>query len=250
MDIKAIIERYENNESINGIAKALNTYPTKIFRILQKNNIEIRGKSEAQKNALESGVSKHPTKGKERGQKTKDKISEKNAEAWKNKTTEDRESFRDKARDNWAKKSAEDRIDMGKKAGAALRMASINGSKAEHFIREKLEGAGYKVQVHRKDIGGQYEIDLYLPDFQVAIEIDGPQHFLPVFGESRLAKNIKFDTIKNGLLISKGIKIIRVKYIKKHSSQKILKDLWESIEKEIVSIVNKTNATNFIEIEV
>lgn len=251
MNIEQIITEYtEQNKSINQLSREFNTYPAKIFRLLQKNGIEIRGKSEAQKNALESGISKHPTMGKNRSESTRKKISEKNANIWKNKSEEDKEEFKNKARENWHKKSADERIEMGKKAGAGLRKASIEGSKAEHFVQGKLEESGYKVHVHRKDIGGQYEVDIYLPDYQVAIEIDGPQHFLPVFGEERLAKNIKYDTVKNGILLSKGIKIIRVKYIKKHSSQKILNDLWEGIKNALTLIKENKNSKNLIEIEV
>jgi|694.fasta_scaffold79389_4 very-short-patch-repair endonuclease len=250
MDTEKVIEEYATGKSINQLSKEFNTYPAKIFRLLQKAGCEIRNKSDAQKNALKSGISIHPTEGKKRPPSTKNKISEKNAKVWENKTDEEREKFKQNAKANWSKKSADERIAMGKKAGAALREASIHGSRAEHFVREKLEESGYKVDVHRTDIGGNYEVDLYLPKHQVAIEIDGPQHFLPVFGAARLEKNIKYDTVKNGILLSKGIKIIRVKYIKKHSSQKILRDLWNNIDKELQSIISKKNTTNLIEIEV
>lgn len=249
MDKEIIIKMYNNGDSINQISKTLNTYPTKIYRILKGMGISTRNKSEAQKLALENGISIHPTLGKNRDEATKNKISESNHKNWAQKDEVEKEKIKQRAKENWEKKTADERIEMHKLAGHALRQASIDGSKAEKFIKEKLIEAGHNVHVHRKDIGGKYEVDLYIPEHRIAIEIDGPQHFLPIFGEDKLAKSIKFDTVKNGLLISKGIRIIRVKYIKKHSSKKALNDLWNSIEKSVNLVIAGLNKTNLIEIE-
>lgn len=42
IETNAIIEAYENGQSINSIAKAFDTYPTSIRRILERNKIELR----------------------------------------------------------------------------------------------------------------------------------------------------------------------------------------------------------------
>ena len=42
IETSAIIEAYENGQSINSIAKAFDTYPTSIRRILERNKIELR----------------------------------------------------------------------------------------------------------------------------------------------------------------------------------------------------------------
>ncbi len=42
IETNAIIEAYENGQSINSIAKAFGTYPTSIRRILERNKIELR----------------------------------------------------------------------------------------------------------------------------------------------------------------------------------------------------------------
>lgn len=42
IETKAIIEAYKKGQSMNTIAKAFDTYPTTISRILEKNNIELR----------------------------------------------------------------------------------------------------------------------------------------------------------------------------------------------------------------
>ena len=70
IDEEFVINKYSENESTYSIAKELGTYPKKIERILKKNNIELRSKSESQKLALKAGRCEHPTKGK-REQKKK-----------------------------------------------------------------------------------------------------------------------------------------------------------------------------------
>ena len=45
----------------------------------------------------------------------------------------------------------------------------------------------------------------------VAIEIDGPSHFKEVWGEDALEKNIKYDNKKTGLILGKGLVLVRIK---------------------------------------
>jgi very-short-patch-repair endonuclease len=249
MDEHVITKEYlENKKSIGQIAKEYNTYPNKILRILRSRNIEIRTKSEAQKLALEVGTSKHPTKDKKMKESTKSRIGAKNAANWQSKSDEEIQSFKEKARENWFKKSSEDRHNMSVLSGKALQRASVEGSRAEKYICDQLIEAGLFPQIHRKDIGGNYEVDIYLPDRQIAIEIDGPHHFIPIFGEDKLQKNIRFDSVKNGILISKGISIIRVKYIKKHVSKSLLNSLWVAIKNELDNM--NPQSAKLIEIEV
>jgi very-short-patch-repair endonuclease len=57
-------------------------------------------------------------------------------------------------------------------------------------------------------------IDIFLNDHGVAIEIDGPSHQLPIWGEAKLIKTQQIDDMKTGLLISTGIRVIRIKFNK------------------------------------
>ena len=124
------------------------------------------------------------------------------------------------AKERWDNIPADKKREMQEKAGRALRMAAVEGSKQEKFLKEKLQEMGIEVVMHKKGlIQGNFEIDLLLPELNTIIEVDGPQHFLPVFGEDKLAEVIKMDSIKNGLLIAKGYCVIRVKYLSKHSSR-------------------------------
>ena len=59
-----IIDMYTNDsKSTYQISQELNTYPNKVRRILKKHGVELKSRSEAQKNALDKGVSKIPTQG-------------------------------------------------------------------------------------------------------------------------------------------------------------------------------------------
>ena len=71
IDESYVIKKYGENFSTYSIAKELETYPKKIERILKKNGIKLRSKSEAQALAIKSGRAKHPTEGKERSEEQK-----------------------------------------------------------------------------------------------------------------------------------------------------------------------------------
>ena len=232
---------YDSGKSIRDIANELSTYPNKIARTLKKAGKELRSKEEAAKIAVEAGKIKPPMLGKKRTQAEKDNISIKRSQKWQQMTSDELENFKKSAKDRWDSQTDEEKIYKQQKAGEALRRASIEGSKAEKFLYEKLTKAGYEVIIHKKGLvaGEKYEVDLFLPQLTVAIEIDGPQHFLPIYGEENLQRNIKYDSIKNGALISKGICVIRVKYLAKHNSQKINNKVFEVVSNELTKIENR-----------
>lgn len=250
MDESFIIKEYRANKSAQEIAKTLNTYPNKILRILKKNNEPIRDKSKAQKVAIKTGRSVHPTKGKNIDEKVKHKISKAQVIRWQNLDGEKLIEFKKGAKERWDNMSPESKYELHKKAGQKLRQASIEGSAAEKYLYSMLKKHGYDAIMHKKGIGGEYEVDLFIEGQNIAIEIDGPQHFLPIFGDDVLQKNIKYDSIKNGLLLSKGFFMIRIKYLAKKISLKVKRELWAKVKQSLDSIENKTYSSKFIEIEV
>jgi hypothetical protein len=239
--IEKIVQDYRDGQSVRQIAATYKTYPNKILDMLKKYGEPVRSKSEAQKMALELGKSKPPFLGKKRTEADKDNISKARAKAWANISDEQRQSFKNGAKARWEALSDSDKADMQSRAGEALRAASVEGSKAERFLYEDLLRKGYIVEMHKKGLiaGEKYEIDLFLPELKTIIEIDGPQHFLPVFGEERLDKTIRYDIIKNGVLISKGFCVIRVKYMTKHISRKKTNDLLLIVSEELERIKNQ-----------
>lgn len=248
-----VIKKYQENNSTYSIAEELKTYPKKIERILKKHGLKLRSKSESQSLALKSGRCNHPTRGKKRTEEEKLKISEATHKSWKKKSKKEKEDFSNGAKERWKNLSAFQKREMQEKAGRALRKSADEGSKAEKSLYNKLIKNGYEVVLHKKDlIEGDYEIDLFLPEFSTIIEIDGPQHFIPIFGEERLQDVIRADTVKNGLLISRGFCILRIKYLCKNFSQKTERMLWELIEPELEKIKNSfpPKEHRFIELEI
>jgi len=250
---KDVIEMYRDDNSTYKIAKKYNTYAGKIRKILIDNDEELRDRSKARKVALKTGAAKHPTKGKKHSEETKKKISIGRHKAWQEMSDEEYDAFCKGAAERWEQIPFAEKIEMQRLAGSALRKSSIEGSKAEKFLYEKLLESGYNVEQHKKDLTpGDYELDFYLPDITTVIEIDGPQHFLPVFGEESLKKTIKYDSIKNGVILNRGFAIIRVKYLAKKLYKRIEDQLFEKVVAEIEKIKTKFPEEGYrlIEIEV
>jgi very-short-patch-repair endonuclease len=61
------------------------------------------------------------------------------------------------------------------------------------------------------------QIDLFLPKLNVAIEVDGLSHFEPVWGSETLKRNQKYDNKKTGLILGKGLVLVRIKQFKDFS---------------------------------
>jgi very-short-patch-repair endonuclease len=233
------------------IPRELGTYPNKIRRLLMLSNIEIRDKSESQSLALKRGVRKHPTAGKQRDEKTKLKISEKMARVWSETSVEERERRAEQAKTQWEAMSIEQRENLQTLAAKAIRVAAKDGSKLEKSLLKSLTESGFEVQFHREGLipNEKLQLDLFIPKQNVAIEVDGPSHFYPIWGDESLKKHLKADAEKTGLLISKGFSIIRVKCISKTVSQSKQRALTLAIVEIVKNIKNKLGATLY-EIEV
>lgn len=99
---------------------------------------------------------------------------------------------------------------------------------------------GYKVDFHKEQmlLNTKLQIDLFLPELNVAIEVDGPSHFLPVWGEDALQRNIKYDNKKSGLILGKGLVLIRIKQLSDFSPTRA-KLLYEQLIANLLNIKNK-----------
>lgn len=210
-----VIKRYKDGESPYQIAEFYSTYANKIRRILKKNQVEIRSKSEAQKSALKQGRSAHPTEGKERTEAEKIAISSSMISYWDNISDEEREKRSAIAKEQWNKLSDKEKHEMTQRGMRAIKKASTEGSKLERFVREFLQENNYNVESHVKNLipKDKLEIDLYIRKLKLIIEIDGPSHFLPIWGDDRFSKQVASDLRKSGTLLSKGFVVIRVKAI-------------------------------------
>jgi very-short-patch-repair endonuclease len=203
----------KHNKSTYEIADELNTYPNRIRRILIKSGVPLKTKSEAQKNAIENGTAIHPTIGKERTQEDRLKISSGLKKYWEEMSDEMYESRVSQSKKRWEALSDVDKDKMMTAAIKSIQAAGKEGSKLEKFLYEEITKAGYSVQYHKKQLiqNQDLELDMYIPSLKTIIEVDGPSHFLPIWGEEKLQKQIKADTQKSGLILSKGMVIIRIK---------------------------------------
>lgn len=218
--INLIKEKYiSQGMSFSEIATSCDTYANKVRRDAIKYNIPIRDKSQAQKNVLSKGKSKHPTKGKERTDAEKNKIGLSMYHSWQEMPEEKRRQRKIKSKELWSKLSQDEKANRRQAAHLAIRQSSKEGSKLEKFLLNKLIEYGYKVEFHKEQVlsNTKLQIDLYLPEITTAIEVDGPSHFEPVWGDDTLAKNQKYDKNKTGLIIGRGMRLVRVEQQKDFS---------------------------------
>ena len=252
---KNVIHMYnKKNMSTYEIAKVLDTYPNKIRRTLIKNGYELKDKSQAQKVALAEGRSSHPTKGKKRSKQEKVKISSSLVGYWEDMSDKERKRRSKIAKANWKSMTAQQKEDMRSKGIAAIQLAATNGSKLEQFFKKSLNDAGFAVNMHQMIIPSEnLEIDLYIPELKTIIEVDGPSHFLPIWGEDKLQKQINADLRKSGALLSKGYIVIRIKSLGQESLAKR-----EEMSQEVIGHLNKikekfpklpVRSKRFIEVE-
>jgi len=240
-------------KSTHFIAKKYNTYPNKIRRILVDNGESIRDKSAAQAASLETGAAKHPTKGRKRSYEEKLKISSKLMDYWDDMSDTEKQRRSEQAKEHWDSLSEESKANMRSLANQALKTAAGAGSKFENFIFRTLSDAGHDAEQHKKDLlyNEKLEIDLYIRDLKTIIEVDGPSHFFPVWGEEKLQKQVRADMDKNGLVLSKGFVMIRIKAMKNNLSIKDQHVLSSSLLSTLNNIKNAfpTRQERFIEIE-
>jgi len=240
-------EYINNKASFQDIAEKYNTYSNKVRRDAIKFNIEIRSKSEAQKNVLSQGKASHPTKGKTRTNNEKQKIGMGVMKSWENLDDNTLEKRKQQAKANWENLSDDTKAEIIASANVAVRQASKTGSKLEKFLLSKLLKDGFKTDFHKEQtlLNTKLQIDIFLPQLDVAIEVDGPSHYEPVWGEDALKRNQSYDKKKTGLILGKGLVLIRVKQIKDFSPSRSevlygqIKDLLDQIQKKFPDVDNR-----------
>ena len=213
-----------------------------------------RSYSEAQKLALENGRSQHPTKGKKLDISHKEKIGKSRSQAYRSLSEQEKERLSQMSKDNWKALGRAKQEEIRALALEGVRQASKIGSKTERHLRNSLSLAGYSIEFHKTGLvpGSNLEVDLFVSELKTAIEIDGPGHFLPIWGEEKLQKQQSSDTIKQGIILSNGYVILRIRQIDKNISLTRMNYLLELILDELERIREKFPESNkrLIEIEV
>lgn len=231
---------HEHHMSYGAIGKLCNKHGNSIRRDAMKLGIQGRDKSEAQALALKVGNTPHPTKGKKRSENVKIKISEGVSKDWDQLSDKERARRKKTAKERWESMSSAEREEFQQKAGTAIRKAAKEGSKLEKFLYQELRDRDYQVVFHQTKFvrNENLHLDLLLPILKVAIEVDGPSHFLPIWGEDALEKNRRADADKDGLLLSSGYCVIRVQQHRALSA-KYKRDILDALLAQLDSIAEK-----------
>jgi very-short-patch-repair endonuclease/DNA-binding CsgD family transcriptional regulator len=196
--------------------------------------IPIRSRSDAQKLSQENGRAFNPTEGKSLSPAHRASIAKATSEHWKNLPPEEKEIRRQKSLE-YAKNNP-DKVEKFFKAGQkAQKRVSKEGSNVEAFLLEELSQLGYWVEPHKKHAiqSENMHIDLMLKKEMIAIEVDGPTHLRPIYGQEDFDRKREKDQRKNGLLLQDGYSVIRIGVERARSlSAKtlILEELLKAIE--------------------
>ena len=251
---KELIEGYRAGKSTYALAKELHISATKVRKCLLFLGVQLRGYSEAQALNLKNGAP-HPTKGKKTTEEVKQKIGDARAKAWAEMPEDEKQKFIEKKKKAWEELPTSKKDEFFHKAAKAVRKAATEGSRAEIFLRDGLENAGWTVEFHVKGLipNHDLELDMLLPELKLVLEVDGVSHHDPsIWGEDKLQKRIKSDNEKSGLLLNSGYAILRVRQFDRTLSQFKLRQLLKIVLDEVQKVDEHFPQKNkrLIEIEV
>ena len=203
------------------VADELGCNQSHVVRLIQKfnkanpsNPIKKRNKSEAQKNYLKQ-TGTHQRDGTTHSEDTKDAISDRMREFYDSDEGEAaKERIREFRQQEWAEKSDAEKtaiLEELKQANRA-KMQSGEGSNFENYLAEQLTAHGLQVDQRTKAYtpGNKFHVDIALPNEKIIIEVDGPTHWQPIYGEVEMNKVIAKDGKKDAVLIANGWNILRV----------------------------------------
>lgn len=230
LDRAALIHEYITLEkSTSQIAKEYNTYPTTIMRLLDKYQIPKRTASESLGLAHKKGLREAPFKD-GMPEHIKNKIGASAETSW----TESRKEKQSKdMKEKWKTISEEEKQDQLTKMHQKLRITANAGSRLEKAVEIYLVKKGYIVEPHKNLLqNNKLEVDLYLSNLSTIIEINGPSHYKPIWGEEQLDAQQKADRQKRGNLLVAGFRLIIIKMVAR-SSRTRLNRLFTNLEKAL-----------------
>ena len=212
-DVRRLYE--DEGQSLRRVSKALGVSLATLSRFMDRHGVIKRNKAAAQKNFLKTND--HQMKGRSHTDATKQKISHGLGEFWESLTDKETEAIKKKIgsawRRKWAAMSDNERKTMMESLASKAKEAQGTGSRLERYIAEHLKQRGYVIE-ERTDYytaGKEFEVDLALPKQKIAMEIDGPTHFLPIHGEKVLQKQQERDNRKDMLILSSGYSVLRIR---------------------------------------
>lgn len=201
--------------SMRKVAQTINAPLATLSRFMKKHNITARDKAQAQKNYLKDHD--HQMRGHKHTVETKKRISSSLGEFWDSLSDEGREELKRKIGAGWKRKwagmSEQERKLMMEGLSSRAKATQGQGSRLERYIADELRQRGYVVEERSTNYtaGKSFEVDLALPVEMIAIEVDGPTHFLPVYGEERLDNQQESDARKDDMMNAAGYNVLRVR---------------------------------------
>ena len=218
-EVRRLIE--DEKLSTYKVAERVGCNQSHIVRMVAKfnkqnpsNPINKRNKSQAQLNYIKQS-GKHQRDGTTHDEITKDLISDKMREFYDSpEGVEAKERISEFRREEWAEKSEEERAAILVELQQANRakMQAGEGSNFENFLAEQLAERGYSVEQRTKTWtpGQRFHVDIALPNDKIIIEVDGPTHWAPIYGDDELQKVVAKDAKKDAVLTSNGWVVLRV----------------------------------------
>jgi very-short-patch-repair endonuclease len=214
---EADVRRLYHDEglSMRNVASALKVPLATLSRFMKKHGISSRDKKQAQKNYLRDN--QHQMAGRKHTEETRRKISQGLGEFWDSLSDEETTALKQKIGSAWKRKwegmSDVERRIMMEELSSKAKEAQGGGSRLERFIAEELRKRGYTVEERSTNYtaGKAFEIDIALPAEQIAIEVDGPTHFMAIYGEEHLAQQQARDARKDELVKSTGYSMLRIR---------------------------------------
>jgi very-short-patch-repair endonuclease len=226
------------------IADKHNTYVNKIIRILKRNGVKLRSYSESTKLTREKGT--HPTAGRPQPDDINLAKSKKMVDRWANLGEDERERVRQKSKRNWEKKTPEEKAALLQKGTKKCRETTHRGSKLERYIAQFLIEQGIKVEFHKNLMSyGRLEVDIYLPKYKTIVQVNGPSHFKPIWGQESFDRQIEVDKQKLALVLRSGFLLIQVNMRKQTNSQA----LYRKAALNVCSLLGKFDKKAEIEVQ-
>jgi very-short-patch-repair endonuclease len=221
-EVKRLIET--EKLSTYGVAEQLGCNQSHVVRLIAKYNkenpgspISKRDKSEAQKNFIKR-TGKHQREGTLHSDDSKERISDSMRDVYDGpKGDEIREKIAQQRQDEWASLNASQKADIlqNLKQSSRAKAQSGEGSNFENYLADMLKQHGFQVEQRTKAYtpGQKFHVDIALPLDKIIIEVDGPTHWSPIYGDNELQKVQAKDTGKDNILNMNGWNILRVQDI-------------------------------------
>jgi hypothetical protein len=109
-----------------------------------------------------------------------------------------------------------------------------NRSKLEIYIEKKLtEDLELNILYNKTSIG--YELDIHIPELNLAIELNGITHYKPIYGLDALLKRQEIDRLKAAECIKQNISLIVINVSNDKSNKSTLEKRYNNIKALILN---------------